>query len=436
MRHAVLLASCLAIGLASRAARADDLRIETIEHGTWPAAVAHLQRDRDSEGSTVHVVVKDDQNQRLKCGTYSLAMDPASAEAFTTAGCDEDTNATSIRLIRRSALFTHDDRVPHPRAPRIQAQRVQVAAAAGGAQQSGGSVVSCTADVRPFIDNLESGSRAALTPGRYELRVKNPDVDVTPVEGGWRLVSHATGTADVVYDVYDGKRNEVVFHDHVRMACEGDASASPGETQPPVHSIEPARVTALIDEGSSHDGAGSEGPAGTRKEWNGHAWTLNVMAGPAYMRPSGLNFSSGGVTEAASVFGLNDVAATAVGISGSYERPGIYTSIGGQLAYVKVNDWSLIEYGVMSTVAAALHISDTTLYLGPHVALGSYTLGGVSGTNWSTPAGFSLGAATGVRVHFRDQSNNAWVVGGEVVAPVVGGAPWLFLASIGFGGAR
>src|ERR1019366_907019 len=109
MRRATPLAACLAIGFASRTARADDLRIETVEHGTWPAAVAHLQRDRQSEGSTVHVVVKDDHDQRLKCGTYTLGMDSAGAEAFATAGCDEETNATSIRLLHRSALFTHDD---------------------------------------------------------------------------------------------------------------------------------------------------------------------------------------------------------------------------------------------------------------------------------------------------------------------------------------
>jgi hypothetical protein len=434
MRRATLLATCLAIGFACRVARADDLRIETVEHGTWPAAVAHLQRDRQSEGSTIHVVVKDGQNQRLKCGTYTLGMDSAGAEAFAAAGCDEETNATSIRLLHRSALFTHDDRVSRPRAPQIQAQRVQVASAAGGAQQSGGSVVSCTADVRPFIDDLEGGSRAALTPGRYELRVKNPDVDVTVVEGGWRLVSHLTGSADVGYDVYDGKRNEVVFRDHVRMACEGDSRGSTADSPTAVHTVDPTRLVALVDE-SAHDSSTHADKGGHGDGWDGHAWTLSFMAGPAYMRPSGLTFSSAGASLAASTFGLNDAAATAVGISASYERPGIYTSIGAQFAFVKVNDWSLLEYGAMSTVAAALHISDTTLYLGPHVGVGSYMLTGVAGANWSTPAGFTLGAATGVRVHFRDNNANAWVVGGEVIAPVVGGAPWLFLASIGFGGA-
>jgi hypothetical protein len=135
------------------------------------------------------------------------------------------------------------------------------------------------------------------------------------------------------------------------------------------------------------------------------------------------------------VFGLSNAATTAVGLSGVYERPGIYTSLGAQFAYLKVNDFSLLEYGVMSTVAAALHIRDTTLYLGGHAGLGQYQLTGVAGANWSTAAAFSVGAATGVRVHLRDESGHAWVVGGEVVAPLLGGEPWFVFASIGWGGA-
>jgi hypothetical protein len=132
---------------------------------------------------------------------------------------------------------------------------------------------------------------------------------------------------------------------------------------------------------------------------------------------------------------LDNVAATGLGLSVSYERPGVYSSIGGQLTYVKVNDWSLFECGVMSTVAAAIHAGDVSIYLGPHVALGAYQLSGVGGADWTTPAAFSVGAATGLRLHLRDDGGKAWVLGGEVVAPVVGNEPWFFVASLGWGGA-
>jgi hypothetical protein len=429
-------ASCLVgLTLAPCDAIADDLTIETTEQESWPAAVAKLQTDRNSEGTTLHVVVKDDRGSRLACGTYAIAIDGPGAEAFGSGGCNSETNATSVRLLHRTELFSHDDRVPRPRAPRILVQRVQVGAAAGGARQTGGSVISCTAEVRPFVDDLESGARVALTPGRYELRVKNPDVEVKSMSDGWRLVGHAATSADVGYDVYDGKRNEVVFHDRVKMACEGDVGVSADAT--PVRGSESAPQPwnpVTVDTRASRD-ADSVTPANASGDWDGRAWTVSVFAGPAYMRPSGQTFTSGSTSVDASVFGLGNVTAMAVGLSVTYERTGIYSSLGGHVTYVGVNDWSLFEYGVMSTIAASLHFGDVSAYLGPHVALGSYELTGVAGASWATPAAFSLGAATGVRVHFRDDGGKAWVLGGEIVAPVVGAEPWLFVASIGWGGA-
>jgi hypothetical protein len=431
----VALLSGSAICLAPTLAHADDLRIESIEQGTWPAAVAAAQLDRDSEGKTIHVVVKDDQGRRLACGEYSIAIDGPGADAFGSSGCDPETNATSVRVLHRAALFDHNDRVPRPRAPRIMAQRVQVGAAAGGAKQSGGSVVSCTADVRPFVDDLESGGRVALTPGRYELRVTNPDLDVRALPDGWRLTSHAGGARDVPYEVYDGKRNEVVFRDRVKMACEGDGAGSVDDVPATsVRTIDASGAgsdsTVRLDTGRPGD---SDKPASG--DWDGHAWTFSVFGGPAYMHPSGQSFSSGGQTQDASVFGLGSVASTAIGLNVAYERPGIYTSLGGQAAYVSVNGFSLFEYGVMSTVAAALHVGDTTIYLGPHVGLGAYQLTGVSGTDWSGAPAFSVGAAAGFRLHLRGDDAKAWVFGGEVVAPVAGPEPWFFVASLGWGGA-
>jgi hypothetical protein len=424
--RALVIASTL-----SSLAFADGLRVETIEQGSWPAAVADLQRDSRSEGRVVRVVAKDDSGQRLRCGTYGLALEGAGADAFQILGCDPETNSTTVRLAHRTALFDHDDTIARPRAPRITVTRVQSGSAAGGATQGGGSVVSCTADVRPFIDDLESARHVAVTPGRYELRLKRDDVEVRTMHDGWRLVARYGGALLIDYEIYDGKRNEVVIRERVTMMCGG--SNAPAAPDPP-----PATTTTVIRAPVGIDSPRPESPPdaeGAGKHWNGHGWTVSLLAGSAYMRPAGLVFGNGAETQDASIFGLRNLAAPVAGLGLSYERPGIYSSLGVHFGWLGTSNATLIAYGASSTVAAAVHAGDTTLYLGPHVEVGTYQLTGL-GTSWGTPAALSVGAATGLRLHLRDDDGKAWVLGGEIVAPATGSAPWFFVASIGWGGAR
>lgn len=415
-------------------ALADGLRVETIDQGTWPAAVADLQRDPHSEGRLVRVVAKDDSGQRLRCGTYGLALEGAGAEAFQVVGCDSETNATGVRLLKRSALFDHDDSIARPRAPRITVTRVQSGSAAGGASQSGGSIVSCTAEVHPFIDDLESSRRVPVTPGRYELRVKRDDVEIKPLADGWRLVARNGGAAVIDYEIFDGKRNEIVIRERVTLLCGGgNAAAAPEPASPPPTTVAAAPVPAIDPPAPQRERPIDVERA--NRPWGGHGWTVSLFGGSAFMRPAGLPFGNGSDTQDASIFGLRNVAAPVFGLNASYERPGIYSSLGGHVGWVGTSNATLVAYGASSTVAAALHIGDTTIYLGPHVDIGSYQLVGL-GTSWGTPAAVSVGAAAGLRLHLRDEDGKAWVFGGEIVAPATGSAPWLFVASIGWGGAR
>jgi len=411
---------------------ADGLHVETIDQATWPAAVADLQRDPHSEGRTVRVVAKDDSGQRLRCGSYGLALEGAGADAFAVVGCDPETNATGVRLVRRSALFDHDDTIARPRAPRITITRVQSGSAAGGASQSGGTLVSCTADVRPFIDDLESGRRVPVTPGRYELRVRRDDVETRAMPDGWRLVARNGGGAVIDYEIFDGKRNEIVIRERVTMMCGGGNPPGPATEPMPAPAtpapppLEPAPSPPPREKPIDVQRAGA---------WGGHGWTVSLLGGAAFMRPTGVAFGNGSETQDASVFGLRNLAAPVFGVSFSYERPGLYSSLGGHVGWIGTSNATLVSYGAASTVAAALHFGDTTLYLGPHVEVGTYQLVGL-GANWGTPAAVSVGAAAGVRLHLRDDDGKAWVLGGEIVAPATGSAPWLFVASIGWGGAR
>src|SRR5262249_15147545 len=85
MRFPTLAALSIACAgaLVTTRAHAEGLRIETQEHGSWAASVAALQVDRDSEGRTLHVHVRDGENgRRLRCGTYTLSLDGNARDAF------------------------------------------------------------------------------------------------------------------------------------------------------------------------------------------------------------------------------------------------------------------------------------------------------------------------------------------------------------------
>jgi hypothetical protein len=446
--NARILSSCsialLLTALASGTAAAGEaLRIETLEERTWSAAVAALQHDRASEGHVVHVVVRDNDGTRLHCGTYAIGLDVASSEAFQSEGCDQATDTTALRLIHRAALFEHQngDAFSHPRAPRIVASRTQTGEASGGAKNGAESAVDCTVTVHPFIRDLENGSRIALAPGRYALRAKSDDVKVMPTEDGWTFVGPRGTTTTVEYFVTDAHKNEVVLNDRVSMNCSvttsgGSASAVP--YTPPITTNVP--LTTKPYEPPEADGDADSNGHSASGAWRGQAMTVNLGIGSAFMRPSGVRFGNNvGDTDGRGL-GLHDAAGPSLLASAAYERPGLYGSFGVAASEASLSHRTLWHFGASSVVAAALHLSDVTLYLGPNVQAGTYQASSDTSSSlaYGSPLQFSLGGAAGARYHVRDEKTGrlAYVLGVELVAPVAGPSPWFLTAQIAFGSGK
>jgi hypothetical protein len=275
------------------------------------------------------------------------------------------------------------------------------------------------------MNDLENGGRVALTPGRYVLRPKQDGVDVRPSGSGWALIVHRGTSLNVDYEVVDTKRGEVVLRDKVAMHCSSEGAVAP-DVVPAPPSQDP--VVAV-------DTQASDTPSLT-PDWKGNALGVSLIAGAAYLQTGSLLFANTGGLQDSSSFALRDVAAPAFGVGVAYERPWIYTSLSGTAAWASEGNRTLYHFGASSVVGGALHVGDTTLYVGPNVLFGTYELSGesTSGFQWNSRPAFALGAATGVRVHMRNEKGTAaYVLGFELVAPVAGNQPWLFAASLGFG---
>ncbi len=431
-------------------ARADAdalLRIETLEDHTWAASVASLQRDLKSEGRVLHVTVRETDGTRVKCGTYGIELDRAASEAFEIGLCDPWTDSTALKLVNRSALFDHGEVVSKPRAPRIVATRTQTGEAAGGAKPVAESAVDCTVNVKPYIHDLENGARVELTPGRYALRTKTDDVRVRESGSGWTFVAPRGTSRTVEYFVVDQQSSEVVLNDRVTMNCSVQTSAGSG--LPPPEPRE-SRESRESHDGFStkpyepappeHDAAPEEAPHKPGAPWQGRAFTANFGIGTAVMQPSSVKLSNdSGSTDAASL-GLHDAGGLALLVAAAYERPGLYGSIGANVAAAGMGHRTLWSLGASSVVAAALHLGDTTLYLGPDVHVGSYQASSdtTQSLAYGSKVAFTLGGAAGVRFHLRDEQTGklATVLGVELVAPVAGPGPWFLTAQIAFGSGK
>lgn len=223
-----IVASVRAVGIAMavvtmgvpRRADAADLHVFTVEQRSWPATVAMLETDVHGDGQSVHVYVLDDLSRRVPCSNYTLVLDAVGASAFVIGACDTSTNATAVRLAHRSALFAHDDDIPRPLSAGISAVEVRTGGAAGGAGTSGGSTVQCSIAVRPYITDLEHGTLAYLTPGRYVMRPIGQGIAVDANSNGWTLRRRPGATLSVEYDVFDTQRGEVVVHDRATLTCD------------------------------------------------------------------------------------------------------------------------------------------------------------------------------------------------------------------------
>ncbi len=405
-----------------------DKKVEALE-AKAKAAAGRTKPDLDlSLTQTLHVHVRDaDNSRRLRCGTSTLSLDAAAHDAFELGACDRSTDATPLHLVHRRELFDHSESPPRPRATGITATRTETGGASGRAEGGGGSEAWCQASVQPYMNDLENGGRVALTPGRYVMRSKQDGVDVRPSGNGWAIIARRGTSLDVDYEVVDTKRGEVVFRDKVAMHC----SSGGGVTPPPdVVATPPSQDTVVTVDSQAHDT-----PTQT-VDWKGHALVVSLITGVAYLRTGGLLFANNGGVQDSASFGLRDVAAPAFGLGVAYERPWLYTSLSGTAAWASEGSRTLYHVGISSVVGGALHVGDTTLYLGPNVLFGTHELSGqgTGGFQWNARPAFALGAAAGMRVHLRSEKGTAaYVLGFELLAPVAGQQPWLFAASLGFG---
>ncbi len=203
-----------------------ELRVATIEHGSWPETIAALQRDVRSQGTSVHVIVFDESSRLAPCGRYSLALDAFGASAFQAGACDPASNATELILRSRTDLFAHDAVVPRPRAIRLVATEVRYGDSAGGAAMTGGAALDCSVGVRPFLDDLEHGGVVYLGPDRYEVRPTQTSVMVSVEATGWSLHARASSALTIAYDVVDRATGEIVLHDSATLTCSTGASAT------------------------------------------------------------------------------------------------------------------------------------------------------------------------------------------------------------------
>ncbi len=416
----------VASAFVARSARADGLKIETVEHGAWGRSVAAMQTDIHSEGSAVHVLVRDGSGRELLCSEYTLALDPDGAHAFHNEGCDPTTNQTTLGLVRRGALFDHDEGISRPRTIDIAATRVETAQAGGGARVEAQSNVSCTADVQPFLPDLENGSRAALSPDRYKLEVHDDDVHVTRDGSHWKLSRAMGGPRSAAYDVVDLKTGDVVLRDRVTLGCGASTSRddSSGTDATTVTIVRTDDMTTTTDD-SQH----------ASKSWEGHAWSMNVAAGVALLRPKGLQLqNSNGIVDPVEL-GVHNTAATAIAMNFVYERPWLYASVGPNMAFASQNGRTLLSFGGGATVGLSLHFGPFSAYVGPNLAITSYQLTGENSAHleWGTKADVGLGAASGLRVHIKADGASTAILGIDVIAPVAGNQPLFIMASLGWG---
>ena len=222
LRRLNALAFPLLLLIAPARTFATGLSVRTIESGSWPAAVADIEANVGSEGRAIHVFVRDDRGQSVPCGEYTLSLDEIGAQAFAIGRCDPSTSATEVRTVHRSALFAHDDLVPTPLAAGISAVEMRTGGAAGGAGGVGGSEVQCSLAIRPFLTNMEDGSRVYLQPGRFVLRALSAGAAAETRGDAWALRTWNRGEVQIDYEVFDTHRNTTMLHDRATLSCASD----------------------------------------------------------------------------------------------------------------------------------------------------------------------------------------------------------------------
>ncbi len=179
--------------------------------------------------------------------------------------CDSSTNATSVRLRSRTALFDHGGVVPVPRTVQLSATQVRVASSRGGAPLTGGAAMLCSARIRPYLDDIEHGTHVPLTPDAYEARVRAVHVDVQQESDGWLLSTRSREQLDIAYEVVDRHTHEVVLRDEAQLTCaSGPAQGDAEGAGPQVLVTRDGRLfRGMISHSSKRPG---RGPRGRRDE--------------------------------------------------------------------------------------------------------------------------------------------------------------------------
>ena len=230
----VLAGACVgaSCALAAVSARADDLTLATRELGTWNDALAALRGELGSEGTTLHVAVRS-HGSPVACERYRLELDDAARSAFRVGACDPATHETALVLEHRAALFDPRFHVPRPRTLAISAVLRATAVASGGPQ--GGSLVECSWSVRPYLDDLQHGTRVLLTPDHYALRSGSASVTVSPMPDrtGFRLSTAEVATFRLDYEVVELATGDVVLRQKTTLTCGPEAPPPKPAAAPP-----------------------------------------------------------------------------------------------------------------------------------------------------------------------------------------------------------
>jgi hypothetical protein len=276
------IALALAATMSTSLARAQE--VTTLELGAWPDTVAALESDVRAEGTQLSVCVRED-HACVPCDRYTIALDEAGSRAFGIGTCNARTGTTIVTLVDRSALFDHTHDVPRPRAIELRASVMHEVVSRGAAAEAGGSALGCTAEVRPFLRDLEHGSVVTLGSDRYELRPRHAAVSVSAHDESWVLSTEEHVAAEIEYDVIERSTGETVLSGRTALECSDVAGAGGLAPRSRLHRPVPTPRSPWAAEGELV--VRSDGPARILVDGDERGRTplsLDLSAGPHEIR--------------------------------------------------------------------------------------------------------------------------------------------------------
>jgi hypothetical protein len=304
----------------------------------------------------------------------------------------------------------------------VSAVQVLQGGAAGGAQDVGGSELECSVAVRPFLNDLEHGTRVYLTPGRFVLRSVAASVSVTPGASGWTLHGARSGGLTVDYEVFDTLRSTVVVHDRATLTCESEGvSAAPAPTQ----------LIVQTDPNADTSNAANQliAPAvvGPRPQPFASIHGSIEIGTLGYLGLEHLRLRSGGVTVHGADLALRDTWLAGTGGFGVVgELPFAMVALRAHSAFG--DHAAMLE--ARGTLAAGARIGGAFWYVGATASAWQAWIFGIGQQTWDTGTTTAFGLEAGVRLH----TSTRWVpslgrfrLGETAVAlsvPIAGDGAW------------